>query len=105
MLAYAVTIRRHEFGVRRALGADAARIIREVLGEGIGFAAVGCLADLVAALGAGPLLESQLYAVHPRDPLALGLALALILCGALAACWIPAYRATSIGPMDALRTE
>jgi putative ABC transport system permease protein len=105
VLAYAVTIRRHEFGVRRALGADAARIIGEVIREGAGFAAIGCAAGLIGAIAAGELLRSQLYAVHPRDPMTYVTALTLILTGALIACWIPSYRATSVSPMDALRTE
>ena len=102
VLAYAVAHRRHEFGVRRALGADAGQVMREVLREGLGFAAGGCIGGLAAAAVAARLLESQLYAVHPRDPITYGTAVSLILCGAVVACWIPAHRATTISPMDAL---
>jgi predicted permease len=105
VLAYAVAHRRQEFGVRRALGADAAQVRREVLREGLQFALTGCAAGLVAATGAGRLLQSQLYAVHPRDPITYGAALALLFMCATVACWIPAHRATSISPMDALRIE
>jgi putative ABC transport system permease protein len=105
VLAYAVAVRRHEFGVRRALGADTAQVMREVMGEGVKFALAGSAAGLVGAAMAARLLHSQLYAVHPRDPVAYGVSLALLLCGAALACWIPAHRATAISPMDALRTE
>ena len=105
VLAYAVAVRRHEFGVRRALGADTVQVMREVLREGLTFAVVGSVAGLAGAAIAARLLQSQLYAVHPRDPITYGVSLALILCGAALACWIPARRATAISPMDALRTE
>ena len=105
VLAYAVARRRHEFGIRRALGADARQVLVEVLREGLAFAAIGCVAGLLAAAVAATLLQTQLYAVHPRDPLTFAAALALILTGSLIACWIPAHRATTISPMDALRSE
>jgi putative ABC transport system permease protein len=105
VLAYAVTHRRHEFGVRRALGADTVDVIRDVLREGARFALVGSVAGLIGAAIAAQLLRSQLYAVDPRDPIAYGVALALILSGALLACGIPAARAMAVSPMEALRTE
>ena len=104
VLAYSVARRRHELGVRRALGADALRIAGAVLREGLGFAASGCAIGVAGSLVAGPLLESQLYAVDPFDPLCFGLAIALILIGSIAACAIPARRAVTISPMDALRS-
>ena len=105
VLAYAVATRRHEFGVRRALGADTHRVIRDVLGEGIRFAIGGCAGGVGGAAIAARLLQNQLYAVEPRDPATYATAAAVILAGAVAACWIPAYRATTISPMDALRAE
>ena len=62
-------------------------------------------AGLATAAAAGRLLQSQLYAVHPRDPVAYLVAVALIAAAAAFACWIPARRATTISPMDALRSE
>jgi putative ABC transport system permease protein len=103
VLAYAVALRRHEFGVRRALGAGTAQVMGEVLREGVKFAAAGSAAGVVGAAIAAGLLQSQLYAVHPRDPFTYGASLAVLLCGAALACWIPAHRATAISPMDALR--
>jgi predicted lysophospholipase L1 biosynthesis ABC-type transport system permease subunit len=105
VLAYAVEVRRREIGVRRALGADTACIMRDVLREGLGLALAGGTGGLAVAAVGATLLRSQLYAVDPRDPLAYGLALALVLAGAVLACLIPARRATAISPMDALRSE
>ena len=105
VLAYAVATRRHEFGVRRALGADTRRVVHAVLGEGLRFALVGCVGGVAGAAIAARLLESQLYAVEPRDPMTDVVATATILAGALLACGIPAHRATTVSPMDALRVE
>jgi predicted permease len=105
VLAYAVTRRRHEFGVRRALGAEAHQVMREVVRESLSFALAGCAAGLGAALLVSELLQSQLYAIHPRDPIAYASAIALILAGAILACWIPVRRAMAVSPMDALLFE
>jgi ABC-type antimicrobial peptide transport system permease subunit len=98
VLAYAVAHRRHEFGVRRALGADTGQVLREVMREGLGFAVAGCLGGVAGAFAAGRLLENQLYAVHARDPVSYAFAVALIFTGAVVACWIPAWRATTVSP-------
>ena len=105
VLAYAVAHRRHEFGVRRALGADTSQVMREILGEGLKFAVAGCAGGILGAIIVAPFLRGQLYAIQPNDPLSYGVALVLILAAATVACSIPAYRATRISPMDALRTE
>ena len=105
VLAYAVATRRHEFGVRRALGADTRRVVREVLGEGARFAIVGCIGGVAGAIAAAHLLRSQLYAVEPRDPATYAVAAGAILAGAILACVIPARRAAAISPMDSLRAE
>ena len=80
-------------------------MLGEVFREGLGFALVGCAIGLTAALLAGRLLQNQLYGVHARDPVAFGVSLALILAGAILACWIPGRRAMAVSPMDALRAE
>jgi ABC-type antimicrobial peptide transport system permease subunit len=105
VLAYAVSSRQHELGVRRALGASTAQVMREVVREGLGLTLAGCAAGLAGAALAARLLQSQLYAIHPRDPIAYGVSLALILIGTACACWIPGRRATTVSPMDALRVE
>ena len=103
VLAYAVAARRRELGVRRALGADARQVMREIWCEGMAFAIAGSVGGLAAASLAAGFLRSQLYAVHPRDPLTYAAALALVLAGAALASWIPAQRATSISALDAIR--
>jgi putative ABC transport system permease protein len=103
VLAYAVAHRRHELGVRRALGADTTRIASAVLREGLGFALVGCALGTAGAALAGELLRAQLYAVEPTDLASFATAAVLIVGGASVACWIPAWRAIAVSPMDALR--
>jgi predicted permease len=103
VLAYAVATRRHEFGIRRALGADSGQLLRGVIGEGMRFTLAGCAIGIAGAAVAGRLLQSQLYAVEPRDPSTFAAAAAVIAVGALAACWAPARRAVAVAPMDALR--
>ncbi|HSC27504.1 MAG TPA: FtsX-like permease family protein, partial [Vicinamibacterales bacterium] len=105
VLAYSVAHRRHEFGVRRALGADAGHVLRGVLREGLTFAIVGCAAGAAGALVVGRLIQTQLYAVQPHDPASFVAAITLILAGAVIACGVPAYRAIAVSPMEALRTE
>jgi putative ABC transport system permease protein len=105
LLAYIVAARRHEFGLRRALGADTGRVMRDVFREALGFALVGSLTGLAIAAFVAQLLRAQLYAVDPWDPIAYGLSAGLILLGVIVACWIPGRRATAISPMDALRVE
>jgi len=103
VLAYAVAHRRHELGVRRALGADTARIASAVLREGVGFALAGCALGTAAAAIAGELLRTQLYAIEPTDLASFAIATVVIVGGASVACWIPAWRAIAVSPMDALR--
>jgi len=104
VLAYAVAYRRHEFGVRRALGASAGTVVREVLREGLGFAVMGVICGAAAAFVLARL-QSQLYVVNSRDPLSFVAAIVLIFAGAVLACWVPAQRAMAVSPMDALRSE
>src|SRR5207244_1794282 len=94
VLSYAVTSRRREFGVRRALGASTLHVMREVAGEGLRLTLIGCAAGLLGAFGAARLLHSQLYVVRPSDPIAYLVSVTLIVCGAAVACWIPGWRAT-----------
>jgi predicted permease len=105
VLAYAVGMRRHEFGLRRALGAGTLQVVREVVREGLKFTAVGCAVGAAGALLVARFLQSQLYSVHPRDPVAYVVALGLVLAGAALACSIPTLRATAVRPMDVLGSE
>ena len=104
-LAYAVSQRRREFGVRVALGARSGGIVRIVLGQGLWFAIMGLAIGLAIALVAGGQLEPLLFGVGPRDPLVtVGVALALGVTALLAGL-IPAWRASRVDPAEALRSE
>jgi putative ABC transport system permease protein len=105
VLAYQVTQRTREIGIRMALGSDAGRVFKLVLGEGVALLAIGL------ALGSGGLfavrrtLTSQLYGVSPFEPSVLVAATALLSLVALAACAVPARRAADIDPVVALSAE
>jgi ABC-type antimicrobial peptide transport system permease subunit len=103
--AYTVAQKTNEIGIRMALGADRSNVIRMILSGAFARVAIGLILGLPLAVGAGKLLSSQLYGVSWWDPPALTVATcALLMCSFLAAV-IPANRAASISPMNALRTE
>jgi len=103
--AFTVAQRTGEIGIRMALGADRARVIRLVLRGAYARVAIGLLLGLPLAVGAGRLISAQLYGVSAWDPLALAVAAcALGICSFIAAM-VPAIRAASILPMNALRIE
>ena len=104
-LAYAVSQRRREFGVRVALGARSSGIVRMVLGQGLRLAIMGVAIGVAITLAAGGRLAPLLLGVGPRDPLVtIGVALALGLTAMIAGL-IPAWRASRVDPADALRSE
>ena len=105
VMAYSVAQRTRELGIRVAVGADRASVVRLVLGEGMRLAVIGTALGLVAAAGASQLLKGLLYNVNALDPVAfVGVPLVLILVAALAV-YLPARRAASVDPMKALKTD
>ena len=105
VMAYAVTARTREIGIRIALGGQPRSVLGLVLRPGLALVAAGTGAGALAALAAGRLLASQLYGVRPTDPLVLGGTLVLLSAVGAAACYLPARRATRVDPVSALRSE
>jgi putative ABC transport system permease protein len=105
ILAYSVSLRTQEIGIRQAVGADASRIIRMVLTDGAWFVMAGLVAGTVASLGLTRLLSSLLFETRVNDPMALALAPGILLIVAAVAAYIPAHRAAKLDTMRALRFE
>ena len=105
VLAYSVSLRTREIGIRMAIGADRGHLLRMVVAEGARLVVVGAVIGLLGALWLTRLLQSQLYEVSPTDPGVLVGVVILLFAVAMLACFIPARRATRINPIDALRSE
>ena len=105
VLSYAVASRTREFGIRIALGADTVRVLWDVLREGMAWPLAGLALGVGAALAVTRLLQASLYGISPQEPrVFIGTAILLVLV-ATAACLVPAWRATRVDPMEALRAE
>jgi putative ABC transport system permease protein len=105
VMAYAVAERRSELGIRMALGAQAGDVLRLVVGQGGRLVAAGLVLGLAGALVVARLFEAMLFGIGPRDPFSLaGTALVLALAAGLASL-VPAWRATRVNPLEALRAE
>jgi predicted permease len=105
VLAYLVTRRRHEIGIRMAVGARSEDVVGLVLKQGMGMVGVGAAVGLLVGGGTSIVLRNLLYGVSPADPLTLGGASALLLAVALVASLFPALRALRTSPLQALRAE
>ena len=105
VIALSVEQRRREIGVRMALGADPAGVVRLVIGQGMGAAGVGVAAGALLSLALAPLLRSLLYGVGVVDPLSLAASAGALCVAALLACWLPARRASRVDPVIALKAE
>jgi predicted permease len=105
LIAYSVVRRRHELGIRLALGARPIQIQKLVVGEGLRLATAGLVLGLAAAALAAPLIRALLFGVAPWDVTSYAAGGLLLGLAALAACWLPARRATANNPLEALRIE
>ncbi len=105
VMAYTVGQRMQEFGIRMALGASPVQVQSLVLAQGLKLACLGVATGLVASAGLTRLLSNFLHGVHPFDPTVLGITAMLLTGIALLACWLPAWRATLVNPVTALRSE
>lgn len=103
VMAYAVSQSTRELGLRMALGAGASNLVRLVLSRGLALMAAGVLLGAAVAVASTRLMGNLLYHVSPRDPRAFGAAFAVMTVATLAACFIPAWRATRTDPAEALR--
>ncbi|HET9516022.1 MAG TPA: ABC transporter permease [Gemmatimonadales bacterium] len=105
VLAFSVSARTNEIGIRMSLGADGGRIQRMILSEGGVLLVAGLVAGILGSLFATRLIRGLLFGVAPHDPMTLlGVAAAMIAVG-VGACWFPAIRASRIDPMVAIRTQ
>ena len=105
VIAYSVSRRTREIGIRMAIGADRSGVLRLILRQGAALSLVGVGLGFVAAIVLSPVLKSQLVGVNPRDPLVF-VAVPLLLTGvSLLACYMPARRAAQVQPLRALRHE
>ena len=105
VMSFLVAQRRRELAIRAAVGANAASILRLVLGTGIRMAAAGAILGLLATLAAQKLVSGILFEISPFDPLTFAGAALFLLGVSFAACWVPAWRSSRVDPSVALRAE
>lgn len=105
IVAFSVSTRTKEIGIRMAVGADTRHVLKLVFGQGMVPLAVGLGIGLVMSLAMTGLLQSMLVGVSPRDPGTFGLAVLVLIVAAALGCWVPARRALRVDPVVALRQE
>jgi putative ABC transport system permease protein len=105
VLAFTMKRRTRDFGVRMALGASARQIVRSVIGEGLRLTIVGLAIGAGLSVITGRALRSVLFGVSPTDAATYAAVVAVLASASLIACYIPAWRASRVDPMEALRQE
>jgi predicted permease len=105
VMAYNVTRRRREIGVRIALGATTGDVLRNILGQGLVTITFGVVAGVLGALALTRWLQSMLFDVTPTDPMAFAAVVTVLVFAATLACYVPARRGTRVNPVEALRQE
>jgi putative ABC transport system permease protein len=105
VMSYTVSRRGRELAIRMALGADRVAVLRQILSEGLKVTLVGVAIGLAAALALSRIMADYVYGIKATDPLTYAAATILLVLVAMAACYVPARRAASVDPMQALRTE
>jgi len=105
VMAYSVSSRMHEIGIRLALGADATRVLRLVLGEGARLAGLGAAVGIAAAIVIARLMRSVLFGIADSDPVVMSSTVMIMFAVAIAAALVPARRASAIDPVAVLRRE
>ena len=105
VMAYFVTHRTHEIGIRMALGASPADVVAMVLGQGLSLVAAGVVAGVIGALLLTRAVSALLFGISPRDPFTFAALSAILTAAALLACYVPARRATRVDPIRALRCQ
>jgi predicted permease len=105
VLAFSVSARTNEIGIRMSLGADAGKVQRMVLSEGGVLVVFGLIIGVIGALSLSRLMQGLLFGVEPHDPVTLGAVAAIMALVGVGACWLPAIRAARIDPAVALRAQ
>jgi ABC-type antimicrobial peptide transport system permease subunit len=104
-MAYSVSRRTREIGVRMAMGASAGNVLRVVLRQGLGQLAIGLVLGLGGAFGLARVMKSLLVGVTPTDPATFGTISAVLIAVGIFACWVPARAAMKVDAIVALRWE
>jgi putative ABC transport system permease protein len=105
LIAHSVTERTHEIGVRMALGADGRDVVSLVIRHGLSMVALGVVLGLAGAAALSRTLRGLVFGIDPMDPPTFAAVAAMLVAVSLAACYLPAWRATRIAPVTALRSE